>query len=145
MSNEPKTPTITMYFNWKSFQPDRRQWKPSNPVIEVGGYFIAVEVPLSTDLIKNSTAIMSQQLTNQTEEQPILTPLGMRYCIDQFEAVMSDGAKDTTKTTNDDDEWAKVEEEVPSKSATTDNEWDESETDEPSVEKSDEKWDEDWS
>jgi len=147
MSDEKKTPTIVMYFNWKSFQPDVRPYKPSNPFLEVGGYFIALDVPLTPDLIRNSIAIMGQQLSNQTEEQPILTPLGMRYIIDQFEDVMSNKTqKDTTESTND-DEWAEVEEESPRTSSpkTEDEKWDESETDEPEVEKPDDNWEEDWS
>lgn len=146
MSEKTEIPTIVMYFNWKSFQPDLRQYKPSNPLIEVGGYFIALDVPLTPDLIRNATAIMGQQLSNQTEEQPILTPLGMRYIIDQFEDVMSNKTKNDTTESTDEDEWANVEEETPRTSSpkTKDDAWDESETDEPEVEKPDGKWDEDW-
>lgn len=139
------TPTITMYFNWKGFAPDTRQYKPSAPYIEAN-HMIAIDVPLSTDLIKNSTAIMSQQLTNQTEEVPLLTPLGMRYCIDQFEIAMSN-VENKVVSESTEDGWADVEEEEvfdKSSKVSTDDEWDKSETDEPSVEKSDEKWDEDW-
>lgn len=137
------TPTKPIYFTWKTFAPDLRQYKPSNPQIEVN-MIIAIDIPLSVDLIKNSTAIMSQQLTNQTEEIPILTPLGMRYCIDQFEAVMSN---EETKDESTDEDWGDVEEDEVSDDSSkksTDETW-EDETDTPSVEKSDEKWDEDWS
>lgn len=140
MSDETKVPTIVMYFNWKSFQPDLRPYKPSNPVLEVGGYFIGLDVPLTSDIIRNASAICGQQLTNQTEEQPILTPLGMRYIIDQFENAMSN-VPDKTES-KDKDEWADTEEETPSKPA--EDSWDESETDEPAVEKEDSNWDNNW-
>lgn len=144
MSDAPKTPTIMLKFKWASLQPDYRAYKPANPLI-LADMTIGVEVPLTTDYIYNATAIAIQQISGATQDELLLTPKCMRYVIDQFESVMSDNKRETTESTND-AEWAEVEEEVPAKkSATKDDEWDESETDEPSVEKSDEKWDEDWS
>lgn len=101
------TNTIKVYFKWISLQPDKRQWKPSNPLLEPFDVGIAVEVPLKHEYIANSEFIISQQLANETNERPILTPKGMRYCIDQFENEMSDKQPDK-QTEDDNTEWEEI-------------------------------------
>lgn len=138
-----KLNSIPFTFIWQSFQPDHRAYKPSNPLMTCS-YPVVVDVPLQPDLIYNASKISIAQMTNQTIESPILTPLGVRYIVDQFEYAMSDHAEEPTEDETSDDDWAEIEEDTPPQPKNDDS-WDESETDEPAVEKTDEKWDEDWS
>lgn len=144
-----KIPTLKLIFLWNGFSPDHRQYKPSNPTI-TAGYHIQVEVPLTSDLIANSVKIISQQLVaGQDNEAPILTPLGMRYCIDQFEAVMSntmqeeekpDQPKEDTSSWDDSEEDGPKAEKVSKKAVEDDDDFEE----ENKSTKSDEQWDENW-
>lgn len=101
-----KPATIKVYFRWVSLQPDRRQWKPSNPLLEPLDMVVCLEVPLQHEYIFNAEEIISKQLSNQSVEEPVLTPKGMRYCIDQFEAEMSDEPKKVE--IDDTEEWEKI-------------------------------------
>lgn len=147
---EKKEPTVRLIFTWESFNPDHRQWKPSNPLV-IADCKVAIDIPLTTDLIINAASIASQQITNQKEDEPILTPLGMRYCIDQFETAMSDAKPEEEGETAKEDTsgWDDGEEEfVPTgkekpKATKKAEDWDELENDNGST-KEQEKWDEDW-
>jgi hypothetical protein len=100
-----------------------------------------VNVPLEKELVDNATVISSAQLSNQPEPSPIFTPLGMRYIIDQFEAVMKNGEPEETAK-SDDEDWGDepVKEEVKKSS---DDEWEDE--DKPSKDEEDNKeWDENW-
>lgn len=98
--------TVKLYFRWDSLQPDHRQWKPSNPLINPIDIMIAVDVPLDHKYVDNAEQIIVAQLSNQTPEIPVLTPAGMRYCIDQFENEMSDKVEKVTA--NDNEEWEEI-------------------------------------
>lgn len=145
-----KIPTLKLTFIWNGFSPDHRQYKPSNPNITCS-YPVVIEVPLTLDLIANSMKIVSQQLVaGQDNDNPILTPLGMRYCIDQFEAVMSNTMqeKEDTKPTEDTSDWDDGEEtDQPSKKAAKEDKksekWEDFDEEDKSTKK-DEKWDETW-
>ena len=135
------TPTLLYKFMWKQFVPDRRAYKPSAPVIETN-CAIGVQVPLTPEFILNAVDIMQAQIASGNGEvpDPVLTPLGMRYCIDQFEMVMSDP---TTDTTNDTTAWDEGEDDTPksTKKETPKEEWE----DEPeTTTKQDVDWDESW-
>lgn len=115
-------PTTKVYFKWVSFSPDKRQWKPSTPVIEPFDIGIVLDVPLTREYIYNSEQIIQIQLENEAidvisaklgfnnEPRPYLTPKGMRYCIDQFENEMSDKAEPTKVTADDNEEWEQISE-----------------------------------
>lgn len=101
------TNTIKVYFKWVSLQPDARQWKPSNPLLEPIDIIIAVDVPVGREYIANVEDIIQKQLANETNERPILTPKGMRYCIDQFEKEMSNNRPEK-QTEDDNTEWEEI-------------------------------------
>lgn len=101
------TNTVKFYFKWVSLQPDRRQWKPSNPLLEPFDIGIVVEVPLKHEYIYNTEQIIQNQLENAGELRPYLTPKGMRYCIDQFENAMNDNQPEK-QTEDDDTEWEEI-------------------------------------
>lgn len=132
--------TVKMMCLWKTFQPDCRQYKPSNPLIEVNTT-VEVEVPFNAELIANYVDIAGQQLGGVTENPPRLTLLGMRYVIDQFEMIMSD--KKENKEDWDDCVSNDTENEHPASTSDDDDDWD-TKTEE-TEEKSKDDWDEDWS
>src|SRR5512139_2295108 len=128
--------TVDLKLTWKTFQPDCRPYKPSNPLIEVET-LIVVKIPLKEELLANYVTIAGQQVSGETESHPQLTLLGMKYVIDQFESIMSpveDKEKDTEDWDDTDNaKWDSNDEHPTAKDNKDD--WDESETDEPSVEK----------
>lgn len=83
---------------WVSVQPDRRNYKPGNPLLSVN-LPVRVDVPLTAEYIANSEKIIQSQLGFDTgtlpvpDSSPILTPRGMRYIVDELEAVMMDKPK----------------------------------------------------
>lgn len=125
--------TIRLTFMWKEFAPDVRAYKPSTPVIDTAT-LVGVDVPLTHEFVLNSAEIIQAQISAEDEPTPILTPLGMRYCIDQFEAVMINPTSDVqngnsewddgeTETSTNTDEW----EDAPAETKTKDDvDWDES-------------------
>jgi len=97
--------TAEIYFIWKSFTPDKRQWKPSTPVIEPQFVQIALPVPLDEKYFTNI-----EEIKEGKKNQPVLTLEGFRYCIDQFEKVMSDEPEQIDDESEywDDFEWTKA-------------------------------------
>jgi hypothetical protein len=87
---------ITLYFNWDSFMPDYRQFKPASPIIYSESIMIAIDVPLVEEYIFNFDELNKPE-TQTVNISPILTPKGMRYCIDQFADVMMDEDKSSAK------------------------------------------------
>ena len=150
--------SIPVIAKWLGFQPDCRPYKPSTPQITFEyGLDIRVSVPLDKELIYNAQQISIQQMAGNKEDKPVFTPLGMRYIIDQFEAVMKNSEPEPEETAKaDEDDWGD-DEKAPEDKAfdeedaakrkpakTSDDEW-EDETDQPGVEKPEEDFDEDWS
>lgn len=132
---------------WKGFSPDVRPYKPSTPQIEfLDPLQIVVNVPLTNDLIDNASVISLAQLANQTEPNPIFTPLGMRYIIDQFEAVMQNGEPEQEETAKDDEDWGDETEEEKKKTAkaSDDEEWEDEDKASKDKEEEDKPWEEDW-
>lgn len=83
--------TTTLYFVWKSVMPDKRQYKQNGTVLELDDTRIAVVIPCTTEYIFNLDAITSAELSDKSDSpKPILTPAGMRYCIDELEKVMEE-------------------------------------------------------
>ena len=74
---------IPVVFKWISVQPDKRQWKPSQPILEPIDMYVRLDVP-------KEFAEISQ------EAKVILNPAGMRFCVDALETAMSDPAKPDT-------------------------------------------------
>ncbi len=149
-----KINSIRVIAHWKGFSPDCRPYKPSTPEISFGdiGIKIIVDVPLTKNLIDNADVISMAQLSNQNAPDPIFTPLGMRYIIDQFESAMSNQKDELEVSVADDDDWGDEEttdefktDKSLKKSAKSDDWDDEAETDQPGVEKPEENFDEDWS
>ena len=138
---ESKPPSIMVRFTWKQFVPDTRAYKPSAPVIETN-YHVGVDVPLTPEFIYNSMAIIQAQITSGNGEvpEPILTPLGMRYCIDQFERVMVNPEVSTDAESSD---WDEGEEETPKAPAVEDEEWEDAPSGDTATKK-DVDWDESW-
>ena len=138
-------PAVIVSFRWVSVQPDKRQWKPSNPLFEPVDVFVKIAVPLKHEYIFNASEIIQKQLTaDAIMPTTLLTPAGMRYCIDQLEAVMKcDQTEETAEF--DDAEWEEGEEKPRSKKSTkkdapNEDEWEnEVSTDEP-FEDNDEEW-----
>ena len=141
MDSPSETMFIRVLAQWKSFTPDVRQYKPSTPVIEFvpEPLVIAVDVPLQSDLVKNAEVIVAAQLTNQAEPKAHFTPMGMRYIIDQFEAVMKNGKPQEAE----EEEFVPTGKPKEPSTSEDDEDWgDEDDTDTKSDK--DENWDENW-
>ena len=110
--------TAKIYFFWKSVMPDRRQYKQNSVLLELDDTFVEVKIPINSKYIANAELDKKFDIL-----EPILTPAGMRYCIDELEKVLkepelpiekesdwetetkSDIKTDNTKTASADD-WA---------------------------------------
>lgn len=103
-----KEDSIVLVFQWENLQPDRRQWKPSNPMIW-SGHNVGVTMPFKSEYLVNFDEIVSAQINNTDIPEVLLTPLALRFCVDAFEAVMSEVKE--TKNNDDNDEWEKLEDE----------------------------------
>jgi hypothetical protein len=150
-----KINSIHILANWKGFAPDCRPYKPSTPQIEFSPdpLIIQVDVPLTSDLIINAQKISIQEIQGNSQDRPHFTPLGMRYIIDQFEAVMQNGHSEPDEQAPKvaDDDWedesttTTKKEDKPTKSE--DDEW-EDEPEKATIEKGEDSppWaeDEDW-
>lgn len=136
-----KEPKITLFLTWVDFTPDHRQWKPSNPKITVD-LQVAIEVPMTPEFIYNAAHIAAQQIVaNQKVDEPILTPMGMRYCIDQFESAMSDAQPVEEEAKKEEtSDWDDSEEE-PKKSEKAED-WNDETDVKPTVDGA--PWDDDW-
>lgn len=81
---------VTLYFRWSSYKPDQREYR--NQSIELNpswgtASFITVKVPLKHEYISNSEEIIQAKLASNAPVDPVLTIAGMKYVIDQFDAV----------------------------------------------------------
>jgi len=138
MTMESKPASVRLLFTWKQFMPDVRAYKPSSPVIETE-CSVGVDVPLTHEFILNAVDIIQNQLSADYTPDPILTPLGMRYVIDQFEQVMTVADADMQ---DDDSAWDDGEEETATKPVVEDDEWEDAPAETKT--KDDVDWDESW-
>ena len=88
MTNQSE-PTVNIMFSWQTFMPDHRQYKQNSIVLTPHDTVIVVKVPVKAEYMTNSAQILVNSL-DATSTRPILTPLGMRYVMDQLEAVLPD-------------------------------------------------------
>ena len=104
--------TTTIYFAWKSVMPDTRQYKQNGTVLELDDVFVAFHVPLTSEYIFNQDKVIAAQLDGNLDViKPLLTPAGMRYCIDELEKVMSE-PEFTVEPTEDWEEETKTDDTV---------------------------------
>ena len=82
-------PTVNVLFTWQTFMPDHRQFKQNSIVLTPQDTIIMVQVPLKYEYVSNAERILVDSLYS-TAPRPILTPLGMRYVMDQLESVLPD-------------------------------------------------------
>ena len=91
---------IRIYLNWNALEVG--QFKPVKftPETAAGSALrVAVDVPLDRKHIANLETVIQEQLCAGKEVQPVLTPKGMRYVVDQVQdALDSNEAYDA-------DEW----------------------------------------
>lgn len=97
-------PTIQILFEWRSTMPDLRQYKQNSTILEPVAQMVGVNVPLTLEYIVNSEVIITAQLSAGIEQNPILTPKGMRYCINQLEDVFDSSDAVTYAEDNEFDE-----------------------------------------
>lgn len=140
--------TTTIYFDWESVMPDRRQYKQNATVLKLSDTRIAVLIPLTSEYIFNYEKLVVAQVdSNSNLVEPILTPVGMRYCIDKLEEVLID--EHTDKLTSENEDWSNSVEDGEVKNTTPADDWGaEFDTDEGDAGKADEElWEcseEDW-
>lgn len=81
--------TIPIRFKWLSCEADPRPYKPGKPIFEPCGYIVEVKLPIENTYIANVEDILLAQVSNRVVPTPILTPLGMKYCVSELENAMS--------------------------------------------------------
>lgn len=99
--------TIPVHFKWLTVEADPRQYKPSKPILEAVDLIVEVNVPLTHEYIVNSETILTNQVMNLKNVQPILTPKGMKFCANELETAMKNSYEPEE---TDDDDWSKEEE-----------------------------------
>lgn len=82
-------PTVDVFFTWQTFMPDHRQFKQNSVVLTPHDTIIVVHVPLKHEYVSNAERILVDSLYANAP-RPVLTPLGMRYVMDQLENVLPD-------------------------------------------------------
>ena len=117
---------ILVKMAWKMVQPDARQWKQSMPQLEPIDIEVGVFVPLSAEYIVNREEILTWQIGSGNGKMPhvILTPKGMRYCIDALEKEMKMTetqypATSPQESAKEDDDWDNWDDEDDKEGATT--------------------------
>jgi hypothetical protein len=96
-------PNVSIMFQWKSTMPDVRQYKQNSTILEPVAQMVGIDVPLTSEYVRNSEHIITAQLSAGAIENPVLTTKGMRYCIDQLEDVF-DGS-DLLPQCETDEDW----------------------------------------
>lgn len=82
-----KKPTITIFLKWASVQVDPRQYAPARSLLlPEDNMQVVVEISLDIEHIYNATQILASQLGSAEAEKPILTPSGIKACVDALEA-----------------------------------------------------------
>jgi len=82
-------PTVDILLTWNSFMPDHRAYKQNSIVLTPYQTVIVVKLPIKADYIVNADKVLAESLYANTVK-PMLTPLGMRYVMDQLESVLPD-------------------------------------------------------
>jgi hypothetical protein len=95
---------VNIVFTWLSFMPDHRQYKQNSIVLQPQETYVAVSVPVKPDYIYNADKVIAESLYANTVK-PVLTPLGMRYVMDQLESVLPDVKLSATDFDPNEDEF----------------------------------------
>lgn len=110
---------VPVKFTLSAVRPDQRQYRQQE--IELySDIEVQVLIPLTAEYIANFDPVIQAKLGSGGFENPILTVAGLKYVIDQFDAVfLKEEEKKVEKT--DDDDWgddlppAKVSKPAPAK------------------------------
>lgn len=108
-------PTVPIHFAWKSVMPDHRQFKQNSVILEPAvRLIVTIRVPITSVYVDNAAKLLAASVDATTIE-PFLTPLGMRYVMDQLESVLPDvplKSADFDPDTEDDEGWEKGEDDI---------------------------------
>src|SRR3972149_6156654 len=129
----------TLLFRWKIYHPDQREFR--NQSLELlPDYDVAISVPVTNEYLYNSEDILQALIAGDKQPSAQLTVAGLKYVVDQFDAVFL--PKLAAKPDEVEEDWEAdlgVEPEKKSISATEDENW---ETDLGATNKPDEvAWD----
>jgi hypothetical protein len=89
-----KQATVTMFVEWNKLIPDKRAYKPSSPELyplwgdSLEHVRVAILIPLTREYIFNLEKVVLAQTSGGDAPNPILTPAGMRFVINELEMVM---------------------------------------------------------
>lgn len=77
---------VIVLFHWVSTMPNTKQYEQNSEVLEPVDTKVAVAVPVNMKYLHNWDDIQTAVLSNESlKVTPILTPAGMKYCVDQLE------------------------------------------------------------
>lgn len=103
--------TLAIEFLWLEAKPDNRQYRQNSIVLNPSGVNVSVNVPFKPEYIANSAEVIKFQLDQGGTPLPVLTPKGLRYCMDEldkeFQSDLEDEKEETPET-----EWSDEEEDT---------------------------------
>lgn len=133
---------ISVKFKWAEIRPDKRQYNQQTLLLSPYQTWVIVDVPNTDEYVVQGNSVV--------EAQPELTPLGMRYCVDQLDKVFVDNEEPDEPVSwekeedTEEDTWDKEDTETDTDDTTddtnddADTDWDAEDTDE-----NDAPWDND--
>ena len=124
---------LTVEFLWMEARPDNRQYRQNSTLLNPASINVGVQVPLKPEYVLNSNDIILYQLNQGGTPLPVLTPKGLRYCLDQLDKEFSDDDKGDN-TIEENLEWEDTPEETkePVIESNTESEWSDGEDDDES-------------
>jgi len=138
--------TLTIEFLWLETRPDNRQFRQNSILLNPVSVNVGVQVPLKPEYVLNSSDIILYQLDQGGTPLPVLTPKGLRYCLDQLDYEFSDSIRGDDTIADENLEWEDTPEETkePVIESNTESEWsddeDEVESDTDDLKETDFQW-----
>ena len=139
--------TLAIDFLWLEAKPDNRQYRQNSIVLNPSGVNVSVNVPLKPEYIANSAEVIKFQLDQGGTPLPVLTPKGLRYCMDEldkeFQSDLED-EKEETPIAEENLEWDDTPKDTKTNiepDKTNETEWSDEEEDTDNMNESDFQWD----
>ena len=81
-------PTVDVKFKWLECRPDAREFRQNSCLLQPE-VIVVVHLPIKSEYIANWEKLITNSISNEvtTTLSPLLTPLGVKYCMDELEKV----------------------------------------------------------
>ena len=92
----------TVLFRWNIYRPDQREYRQQSIEL-LPDYDVAISVPVTNEYLYNSEDILQALIAGDKQPSAKLTVAGLKYVVDQFDAVFL--PKPATKPDEVEDDW----------------------------------------